>query len=428
MYINLFLNACNKISSCSVKVAMCLFGGRYTQHIDKQNDKFIFKITELYNEKCPFKKVYRNKKRNEKPWLTTGLLNAIRKRKTLYWRSVHSGKNIDDEKYKIYRNKLTSILRKAECKYYSDLLMKHKNDVKSTWKVLNKCIKRAKTGPSYPEVFENNGVKSSNCQENANGFNSLFANIGPNLAKSIPNSNEYQYSDFVKYNAMQSMYVKPTCKDEVVSVIKGFKSKQSTDVNDVNMFIVKKLCERIAQPLTHICNISFENGVFPNKMKISKIIPLFKAGSRQSFTNYRPVSLLPQFSKILEKLFNNRLVNFVEQNNVFYAGQYGFRNNHSTSLALMDLMEEITTSLDRKQTTVGVLIDLKKAFDTIDHGILIKKLYIYGVRGIALKWLESYLKDRLQYIMLNDSNFGLINMLCGFPQGSILGPTLFFYI
>jgi len=110
---------------------------------------------------------------------------------------------------------------------------------------------------------------------------------------------------------------------------------------------------------------------------------------------------------------------------VFYAGQYGFRNNHSTSLALMDLMEEITTSLDKKQTTVGVLIDLKKAFDTIDHGILIKKMYIYGVRGIALKWLESYLKDRLQYVMLNDTNSGLINMLCGVPQGSILGPTLF---
>ena len=160
-------------------------------------------------------------------------------------------------------------------------------------------------------------------------------------------------------------------------------------------------------------------------MKVAKVIPVFKGNDKQVFTNYRPISLLPQFSKILEKLFNVRLDNFIERHSILNNSQYGFRPNMSTSLALLELTEEITSALDKKKSTIGVFIDLKKAFDTIDHTLLLAKLRHYGVRGVANDWLSSYLENRMQYVSFDDTDSILRNVICGVPQGSILGPKLF---
>ena len=160
-------------------------------------------------------------------------------------------------------------------------------------------------------------------------------------------------------------------------------------------------------------------------MKIAKVIPLFKSGDNDTFTNYRPVSLLSQFSKILEKLFNNRLDNFLEKNELLVDGQYGFRNARSTSMAITQLIEELTNANDEKKYTVGVFIDLKKAFDTIDHTLLLRKLEHYGIRGVAHSWLKSYLNLRKQFVHINDFNSDLLDVKCGVPQGSILVPKLF---
>ena len=141
-------------------------------------------------------------------------------------------------------------------------------------------------------------------------------------------------------------------------------------------------------PLKHIFNLSVLNEVFPDSMKISRVIPLFKSGNTKEFSNYRPISLLPQFSKILEQMYHSRLI---DSNQILYKRQYGFRKQMSTSLAIIELVEEITNSLDNHEATVGVFIDLKKAFDTVDHSILIEKLYHYGIRGTANKWICSYL-------------------------------------
>ena len=174
-------------------------------------------------------------------------------------------------------------------------------------------------------------------------------------------------------------------------------------------------------PLKHIFNLSLLNGVFPDSMKIARVIPLFQSGNTKEFSNYRPISLLPQFSKILEKMYHS----FIDSNQVLYKSQYGFRKQMSTSLAIIELVEEITNSLDNHESTVGFFIDLKKAFDTVDHSILIEKLYHYGIRGTANKWICSYLMNRYQYVTINGTNSDYMNVLCGVPQGSILGPILF---
>ena len=150
------------------------------------------------------------------------------------------------------------------------------------------------------------------------------------------------------------------------------------------MWLVKKIIPHIVTPLKHIFNTSLQKGIFPDAMKIARVIPLFKNGDNKEFTNYRPVSLLPQFSKNLERIFHKRLMNFLDDKKVLYESQYGFRKNRSTSLAILELVEEITTAIDDYKSTVGVFIDLKKAFDTVDHNILVKKTRVL--------WYKRYSK------------------------------------
>uniref|UniRef100_A0A8C6SQ40 Reverse transcriptase domain-containing protein n=1 Tax=Neogobius melanostomus TaxID=47308 RepID=A0A8C6SQ40_9GOBI len=221
------------------------------------------------------------------------------------------------------------------------------------------------------------------------------------------------------------MFLKPVEEKEILDIVKGCKNKTSTDYHDMDMKTLKTVIESISKPLTYICNLSLQTGQFPDGMKVAKVIPLFKAGDKHLFTNYRPVSLLPQFSKILEKVYNSRLDSFIERCNLLSDNQFGFRNNHSTSHALFDIIEEITNAVDNKKYAIGLFIDLSKAFDTINYDILINKLEHYGIRGVALQWVTSYLKNRKQCVKIGDYQSSCRQIVCGLPQGSILGPKLF---
>ena len=171
--------------------------------------------------------------------------------------------------------------------------------------------------------------------------------------------------------------------------------------------------------------LSFNEGIFPHQLKTAKIIPIFKANDPMKFNNYRPISLLPVLSKIFEKLMYTRLIKFINKFKLLHKLQFGFREGHSTCMALMILLDKITHALDNGNYAIGIFLDFRKAFDTVNHNILISKLYTYGVRGIALDWFKSYLTNRLQYVSYNDTNSDTKTVLCGVPQGSILGPLLF---
>ena len=172
-------------------------------------------------------------------------------------------------------------------------------------------------------------------------------------------------------------------------------------------------------------NQSFQCGVFPDKLKIAKVITQFKKGNPELSSNYRPISLLPIFSKIFEKLMYRRLFRFLEVHNVLYSLQFGFQENHSIDHALMSLTEAIRNTLDNKRFGCGIFIDLQKAFDTVNHKISLSKLEHYGVRGCVLERFRSYLSDKKQYVSINGSNSNLLSITYGVPQGSVLGPLLF---
>lgn len=166
-------------------------------------------------------------------------------------------------------------------------------------------------------------------------------------------------------------------------------------------------------------------GIVPSKLKIAKVIPLYKSENPELFSNYRPISILPCLSKILERLMYNRLYNFLAEHNIISKKQYGFRKNYSTYMALIDLVDKISSNMDHKKYNIGVFLDLSKAFDTIDHNILINKLQCYGIRGNACNWFKSYLNNRRQYVSYNKADSKYMTITCGVPQGSILGPLLF---
>jgi hypothetical protein len=189
--------------------------------------------------------------------------------------------------------------------------------------------------------------------------------------------------------------------------------------------IIKMVSNEVAYPLSIIFNNSLTSGVVPDDMKVAKVIPIYKKDSPESFGNYRPVSVLPCLSKILERIVYNRSYDFLCKNDILYDKQYGFRTNHSTYMAVLDFVNGISKAFDESMYTIGIFMDLSKAFDTIDHNILLNKLYHYGFRGVSYDWFCNYLTNRKQYVLYDSVKSPVNDIRCGVPQGSILGPLLF---
>jgi Reverse transcriptase (RNA-dependent DNA polymerase) len=191
------------------------------------------------------------------------------------------------------------------------------------------------------------------------------------------------------------------------------------------MHFLKNITLQLLKPLNHVFNLSFSSGTVPTQLKIAKIVPIFKSGDADSVDNYRPISLLSNFSKVLEKIMCNRLTCFLENNGLISNNQYGFRKGHSTVHPIIHLLNEVAGAANRKKYTVAIFCDLRKAFATCDHNILIKKLSKMGVRGTELEWFVSYLHNRTQFVTINGEESDRMDIKKGVPQGSILGPLLF---
>lgn len=249
-------------------------------------------------------------------------------------------------------------------------------------------------------TFSQNNQNISDPLEIANNFCEHFTNIGPNLASRIPNSTR-SFQSYLHGNFSNSLFLYPSTEHEILEICSSFRSGMAAGLDKVTMNVIKETASLICSPLVHIFNLSLSSGSVPDQMKCARVIPLFKSGLTSLFTNYRPVFVLPAFSKILEKLVYNRLIKYLEKYDILSSNQYGFRKNHSTFHALVHLYDKISAAIDSKQIALGLFIDLSKAFDTVNHEILLSKLEFYGIRGLALEWFRSYLSGRLQQVQFN---------------------------
>ena len=338
--------------------------------------------------------------------------------------SIKSVQDPDNEKlrdeYKKYKNNVTSLLRNAELLYYSEQLETNKHDIAKSWKII-KEITGLNSSKSTNVFFNINGITVSDKTTIAIEFNNFFVNIGPELASSITSIvNPLSYVN----NVMYSIVIPNVSEYEIMQIILSLKNS-AAGWDEIPASVGKKCIQSYIKPLTYIINMSLMEGVFPYELKLAKVIPIYKSGDKKLLTNYRPISVLPFFSKIFEKVMYNYIVKHMESNNIIFNQQFGFRKKHSTQHAVISLINNITNSLDSDDIVISVFLDLKKAFDTISHSILLKKLYAYGIRGTAHKWFVSYLTGRTQYVALDDHKSDILLLKCGVPQGSILGPLLF---
>ena len=277
----------------------------------------------------------------------------------------------------------------------------------------------------FPDSFK---VGENNISDEfpiAEGFNHFFANIGSELSANIPCPPNKSFNDFLTGTTPCTFSFDPCTPSEILKIISKLPSKNSAGHDDLSNKVIKYIGSVIAEPLSIIINQSFDTGIFPNVLKLAKVLPIFKKDDNQIFTNYRPISLLPVISKIFEKVSYIQFYNFLVQNKLLYGGQHGFRTQHSTETALYEFVDKVNNFLDTGYLPLATYLDLSKAFDTLDHSILLAKLNYYGVKNAALSWFQSYLTGRTQYTVFKECSSSTYPLITGVPQGSILGPLLF---
>ena len=258
----------------------------------------------------------------------------------------------------------------------------------------------------------------------SNHFNKFFTSIAEKINRNIVNAKKTQLSYLGPENK-NTIFLSPTVPEDVEYLISSMKKNKASGPNSIPTNILKLFKKEFSKALSDIINISFNQGVFPNILKIANVIPIHKKGDKLDCNNYRPISLLSNISKIFEKSMHICLVNFLKKNKLLFCHQFGSRNGYSVNHALTSLTELIRKALDEDKFVCGVLIDLQKAFDTVDHNILLSKLSHYGVKGTPHHWFKSYLTGRQQYTTINHEKSSLSNVKYGVPQGSVLGPLLF---
>lgn len=378
-------------------------------------------FTECYNECFPVRRI-KITYRNRKSWLTAGLKNSIKVKNKLYIQSVKRATNDNKSKYLNYKRILQRILRHAEREHYDSLFKQNIGNLKKSWEVIKEIINKKQELKKTTDFNINGRIVKDN-KVIANAFNNFYLNIGNNVCESLPVINK-SYTEYMSNANPNTMFVTPTSQEEVKNVILNLK-KKCPGWDNISCVVLKDAYPSLLNILTILINLSLSEGVFPNELKTAKVLPLYKSGDHSLINNYRPVSVLSVFSKIFERIMYKRLISFVNKNNLLYKYQFGFRKGYGTELALVMMVDKISDALDKGKHVLGLFLDFTKAFDTVNHRILLDKLNHYGIRGVALDWFKSYLDERQQYVIYNnESSFsGLVES--GVPQGSVLGPLLY---
>ena len=354
---------------------------------------------------APYKTLSRKEyKLKSKPWITKEIQFLMWERDKIFHQYC---KEKDDQKRQILYNKFKNKRNNLTSKGIRSLV---------------------KIKPTYQRdilILDDDGSLITDPNFIVNHFNKYFVNVGPTIDNKIPLS-KHNYTDyFQNFTINNSFFLKPVIPEDIQDIISSFDINKSIGPNSLPIFIIKICNDFFSYYLSKIINISFITGVFPQLCKTAKVIPIFKKDDPLNVKNYRPISLLPIFSKIFEKAIYTRMYHYLELNDLIFKRQFGFRANHSTNHALISMTEDIKSHLDSNKFVSGIFIDLEKAFDTVNHEILCNKLSYYGFRGKVNDLIKSFLMNRTQFVSVNGVDSHLLNINCGVPQGSTLGPLLF---
>ena len=345
-------------------------------------------------------------------WITPAIINSVKTKTKLYkmWKKsiTSTNKSGDDTlytDYKNYRRKLKSLIKLAKGTLHHRKFDKAKGDMKKTWQLINDLRGKHKEKPKPSFIINSELIK--NRRIIATEFNTYFTSIASKLnndaiQSGIPISEIPDFSSYLPGRNPNSFHLEDCSHLEIEKIINEFSNDTASDIP---ITLVKK-CSKIISPLlAYHFNKFMQTGIFPDQLKIGSVTPVYKSGEKELLKNYRPISTLPLFGKIFEKVIYSRMYNFLQSQNILYNGQFGYRKHYSSSHALNYSVEEILEANESKLHTIGIFIDLSKAFDTIDHTKLLSKLECYGIRSNAHSLISSYLSNRQQYIkFLNMKN------------------------
>ena len=335
-------------------------------------------------------------------------------------------------RYREYNNLLQKVKRSAKVEFYYKKCIEHKNNTGKLWKTINFVIHKTNNKSDVIDKLKINNLYEFRGKHIAEEFTRYFANIGKEYATNMKSSKK----DLTHYlntitTSEKSIFLTPITTLELEKYINNLKPKWSSGLDSINNIVLKELRDIIIEPLTLIFNNSLQEGLFPTKMKTARVVPLYKGKSKYETTNYRPISLLLTISKILEKAMYTRVYRFLCATGQLFASQYGFRKDHACDQAVGELVSVIAKGMERKKLTAGVFLDLSKAFDSLEHNAIYKKMEKYGLRGCCLDWFKSYLLDRKLCVSCKTADTGteneseLYDVEYGTPQGSVLGPLIF---
>ena len=391
-----------------------------------QYEHFIEIYIKHYNTAYPLV-TKRERRKNErllpKVWILPWLEDACARKNRLYHEYVKNPTVVNKAKYNKMKKFTNKHIKLAKDKYNKNYFDQYSENSRKQWQMINSLLNRKNKKTGSIKIQDSDGKLISNPNSVAESFNDYFSNIAANLKSRNSEGARFRH-EFMPNRVPNSMYTRPVDGGEVYDIIKNLKNKATLGTK-VNPLKIANSDFKFTNTLAKIITSSFQDGIFPQPLKLARVVPIFKSGSRGDVSNYRPISLLDSFSKVYEKLMHNRVVDFMESNQSFHELQYGFRSGRSCEHALLTAQNYILHSLNKQQISLLLLIDFSKAFDMVEHSILLKKLECYGIRGTALKWFESYLSNREQFVSVNGVDSTKKAIKFGVPQGSILGPLLF---
>ena len=399
--------------------------------VDKATEYFINQFEIVLNKACPLSsRQARRYIKPKKPWITAAVLSSIHTKNNLFRKFMADPTHENQAKFRQYRNCLTKLLRQAKQSYYLHEFQNAEGSPKKTWLIINECLGKKKMKNLPEEILSPKDKKIVKGKRNVVGvLNEHFANIGHVTSleaptRSLPDS---AYSAYMPPPSDCSLFLTPVSADELLQVIYQLKNGSSEGTDGSSTSLLKRIMPDVTEFLVHVINLCFSSGRFPACLKSARVLALHKGDDVKDPTNYRPISILSSFAKVIERCLYNRIVKFFDKRGCFNDLQFGFRKGHSSEHAILTLTQFIHDTLDKKEIPATIFIDIKKAFDTICHTILLRKLENYGIRGPTNSLIDSYLTGRSQFVDGGNATSSLLGITgqVGVPQGSILGPLLF---